>query len=277
MRPGETWTGIPLSPVGPTGATDSWAGEAPAKVMTTRPLLAGQSLLVIGGSSGIGLETARQGRQEGATVIITARDPERVHRAGIDLGASIAAFDATDFPRLERFFDELSTPVDHVLVTGPAPHDGSLVSDSVETARSDLDAHLVLPLQVARAAATAVRPEGTLIFIGCIDGGGSAAGTTLISGMTAALSVITKGLAFELAPVRVNLIAAGFVDTRHAADDLRDQLNSRREELTKQLPIRRVVSAADVAALALHLMTNTAVTGATFDIDGGQRLVSTIE
>ena len=95
--------------------------------------------------------------------------------------------------------------------------------------------------------------------------------------MTAALSVITKGLAFELAPVRVNLIAAGFVDTRHAADDLRDQLNSRREELTKQLPIRRVVSAADVAALALHLMTNTAVTGATFDIDGGQRLVSTIE
>jgi NAD(P)-dependent dehydrogenase (short-subunit alcohol dehydrogenase family) len=259
--------------VGPTGATDQSARDAPAKVMTTRPLLAGQSLLVIGGSSGIGLETARQGREEGATVIITARDPERVHRAGIDLGASIAAFDATDFQRLERFFDELSTPVDHLLVSGPAPHDGPLVSLSVESARADLDAHLVLPLQVARVAPTVIRPAGTLIFIGCIDGGHAVAGRTLISGMTAALSMITKGLAFELAPIRVNLIAAGFVDTPLAANALGDQLDSRREELTKKLPIRRVIGPTDVAALALHLMTNTAVTGATFDIDGGQQLV----
>ena len=89
---------------------------APAKP----PALAGQTLLVIGGSAGIGLETARLARAEGADLILTARDPARLQQAGLELGAtSIASFDATDFARLGRFFQELPGPVDHVLVTGP--------------------------------------------------------------------------------------------------------------------------------------------------------------
>ena len=84
---------------------------------------------------------------------------------------------------------------------------------------------------------------------------------------------MVKNLALELAPVRVNLIAAGFVDTPLSASLLGDQLDARRDELRATLPIRRVVGPADVAALALHIMTNTALTGATFDNDGGQQLV----
>ena len=80
-------------------------------------------------------------------------------------------------------------------------------------------------------------------------------------------------MALELAPIRVNLIAAGFVDTPLSASLLGDRLEERRNEAAK-LPIGRVVTAADVAALAVHLMTNTALTGATFDIDGGQQFVS---
>jgi NAD(P)-dependent dehydrogenase (short-subunit alcohol dehydrogenase family) len=82
-----------------------------------------------------------------------------------------------------------------------------------------------------------------------------------------------RNLALELAPIRVNLIAAGFVDTPLSAAILGDGLDARREELRTTLPIRRVVGPTDIAALAIHLMTNTAVTGATFDIDGGQQLV----
>jgi len=92
--------------------------------------------------------------------------------------------------------------------------------------------------------------------------------------LTAALPALTKNLALELAPIRVNLIAAGFVDTPLSAALLGDQLDARREQLRTTLPIRRVVGPADIAALAVHLMTNTAVTGATFDIDGGQQLVA---
>ena len=92
--------------------------------------------------------------------------------------------------------------------------------------------------------------------------------------MTAALPALTASLALEMAPVRVNLIAAGFVDTPLSAELLGDQLEQRRNQLRTALPIGRVVGPADVAALALHIMTNTALTGATYDIDGGQQFVA---
>jgi NAD(P)-dependent dehydrogenase (short-subunit alcohol dehydrogenase family) len=237
------------------------------------PELAGQTVVVIGGSSGIGLETARRARAEGADVILTARDPDRLRRVGLELGARTAAFDATDFERLGRFFDELPTPIDHVLVTGPGPYYAPLAEFDVEKARRDVDAHLLLPLQVARDAASKVRPGGTLLFMGGTGGRRTAAGLAFIAALTAALTAMTRNLALEVAPVRVNLIAAGFVDTPLSAALLGDQLDTRREQLRTTLPIRRVVGPADIAALAVHLMTNTAVTGATFDIDGGQQLV----
>src|SRR5215472_4930679 len=83
--------------------------------------LLGQTVVVIGGSSGIGLETARLARAKGADIILTARDPDRLHQAGLELGASIGAFDATDFGRLGRFFGAMPAPIDHLLVTGPGP------------------------------------------------------------------------------------------------------------------------------------------------------------
>jgi NAD(P)-dependent dehydrogenase (short-subunit alcohol dehydrogenase family) len=241
--------------------------------MSGKPELGGQTVVVIGGSSGIGLETARRARAEGARVILTARDPDRLHRVGLELGASVASFDATDFERLGRFFNELPAPIDHVLVTGPGPYYAPLAELDIEKARRDIEAHLLLPLQVARNAATKVRAAGTLIFMGGTGGRRTATGLALISALTAASPAMIKNIALELAPVRVNLIAAGFVDTPLSATILGDQLDARREQLRTTLPIRRVVGPADIAALAVHLMTNTAVTGATFDIDGGQQLV----
>jgi len=235
--------------------------------------LLGQTVLVIGGSSGIGLETARLARAQGAGIILTARDPDRLHRAGLELGASIAAFDATDFGRLGRFFDALPAPIDHLLVTGPGPSCAPLAGFDLDAARRDVDAHLLLPLQVARHAAGKVRPGGTLLFMGGTGGRRTAAGRSFIVALTSALPAMTRTLALEVAPVRVNLIAAGFVDTPLSAFLLGDQIDERRAQLRATLPIGRVVGAADIAALAVHLMTNTAVTGATFDIDGGQQLL----
>ena len=235
--------------------------------------LLGQTVLVIGGSSGIGFETARLARAKGADIILTARNPDRLHRAGLELEASIAAFDATDFDRLERFFDALPTPIDHLLVTGPGAYHAPLAQFDLDAARRQLDAHLLLPLQVARHAASKVRPGGTLLFMGGTGGRRTAAGLSLIAALMAALPALTKTLALEVAPVRVNLIAAGFVDTPPSASRPGDRIDERREQLRTTLPIGRVVGPADIAALAVHLMTNTAVTGATFDIDGGQQLV----
>jgi NAD(P)-dependent dehydrogenase (short-subunit alcohol dehydrogenase family) len=95
----------------------------------------------------------------------------------------------------------------------------------------------------------------------------------IVSAATAVLPPFTAALALALAPIRVNLIATGFVDTPLSASLLGDQIDNRRDELTSTLPIGRVVTGEDVARLALHLMVNTALTGGTYDIDGEQQFV----
>jgi NAD(P)-dependent dehydrogenase (short-subunit alcohol dehydrogenase family) len=239
------------------------------------PQLLGQTVVVIGGSGGIGLETARRARAEGARLILTGRNVERLQAAAGELEAlSISAFDADDPAALVRFFGELPDTIDHVMVTAGRPHYGRLLDMDLEQARRALDTHLLLMLAVARNAAHKVRPGGTLLFMGGVGGRRQSIGLGIVSTVTAALPALTASLALEIAPVRVNLIAAGFVDTPLSASLLGDDLDKRRSQLRATLPIRRVVTAADVAALAVHIMTNTALTGATYDIDGGQQLVS---
>ena len=235
--------------------------------------LRGQTVVVLGGSAGIGLETARHARAEGADVILTGRNPERLDKAASELGAlSTAAFDATDFGRLEQFFAELP-PIDHVMVTAGGPYYAPLAEMDFEQARQSVEQHLWLPLHIARNAVGKMRPGGTLVFMSGTGARRPTVGLALASVMTGGLPALAANLALELAPVRVNVIAAGFVDTPLSAALLGDALEDRRAQLRATLPIRRVVGPEDVAALAVHLMTNTALTGATYDIDGGQQLV----
>jgi NAD(P)-dependent dehydrogenase (short-subunit alcohol dehydrogenase family) len=237
--------------------------------------LAGQTVVVLGGSAGIGLETARAARAEGAEVVLAARNADRLRGAAQEVGArSSAAFDAADPEALERFFADLPTPVDHVMVTAGRPYYGPIADMDFAAARRSLDDHFWVAIHLARLATEAVRPGGTLVFMGGTGGRHTDIGLSVISAMTAAMPALVANLALEIAPVRVNLIAAGFVDTPLSAQLLADGLEERREQLRAGLPIRRVVQPEDVAALALHLMANDALTGATYDIDGGQQLLA---
>src|ERR1700682_5669819 len=118
------------------------------------PGLLGQTVVVIGASAGIGLETARRARAEGAKLILTGRNPEPLQRAASELDAlTTAAFDATDPAPLEQFFRDLPPTIDHVMVTAGRPHYGRILDMDFEQARRALDEHLLLMLQVARNAA----------------------------------------------------------------------------------------------------------------------------
>ena len=249
---------------------------APTAAPTGRePELLGQTVVLIGGSAGIGLETARRARQEGAEVVLTGRDPERLERAALDVDArSTAAFDADDAAALKRFFDGLPDPIDHVLVTAGGPRYVPLLEMNSADVREALSDHVVLGLEVARNARGKMRPGGCLLLMGGTGGRKISRELGIVSAATAVLPPFTAALALQLAPIRVNLIAAGFVDTPLSASLLGDGLEGRREELRATLPIGRVVGPDDVAALAVHLMTNTALNGATYDIDGGQQLVA---
>jgi NAD(P)-dependent dehydrogenase (short-subunit alcohol dehydrogenase family) len=239
------------------------------------PELVGQTVVVIGGSAGIGLETARRARAEGADIVLTGRTPERLKQAALELGAQgTVAFDANDPASLQKFFRDLPGAIDHVMVTAGGPHYGPILEMDVEQVRTALSAHMLLAIEVARNAAGKVRPGGTLLFMGGTGARRVGVGLGIASAITAAMPALTASLALELAPVRANLIAAGFVDTPLSASLLGAGLDARRDQLRARLPIRRVVGPADIAALAVHIMTNTALTGATYDIDGGQQLVS---
>jgi NAD(P)-dependent dehydrogenase (short-subunit alcohol dehydrogenase family) len=239
------------------------------------PELRAQTVVVIGGSAGIGLETARRARTQGANLILTGRNPEALQRAASELGAlRTAAFDATEPAALARFFRDLPTPIDHVMVTAGGPYYARLADLDRERAHRDFEEHTWLAIAVAQHAVGRVRPGGTLLFMGGTGGRRRGPGLSLIAAGTAALPALIANLAVEVAPIRVNLIAAGFVDTPLSASLLGDQLEDRRNQLRATLPIKRVVGPADVAALAVHIMINTALTGATYDVDGGQQLVA---
>ncbi|MCX5008903.1 SDR family oxidoreductase [Streptomyces sp. NBC_00638] len=248
--------------------TDGAAGGAQGR-------LAGQTVVVVGGSAGIGLETARQVRAAGGDLVLVARDAGRLERAADELHPlSTAAFDARDVEHLERFIGELPGQVDHVMVTAGSPSYTPIAELDLAKAAYDFGGRIAMMLAVARASREKVRAGGTLLFIGGTGGRRPALGMAVTGALTAALPALTANLALEVAPVRVNLIAAGFVDTPLSASLLGDQLDARRAELRETLPIGRVVGPEDVAALALHIMANGALTGATYDIDGGQQFVA---
>jgi NAD(P)-dependent dehydrogenase (short-subunit alcohol dehydrogenase family) len=238
------------------------------------PALLGQTVVVLGGSSGIGLETARSARTEGAQVVLTGRDPERLARAAADVGAARhAAFDAHDPDRLAAFLGSLPAPVDHIMVSAGGPYYAPLADMDVADACRHVADHLRLILEVARYAAGSVRPGGTLLFVSGTGARRPHVGIAVTALLTAGYPALAANLALELAPVRVNLVAPGFVDTPLSASLLGADLDERREQLRATLPIRRVVGPGDVAALAVHVMVNTALTGATFDVDGGQQVL----
>jgi NAD(P)-dependent dehydrogenase (short-subunit alcohol dehydrogenase family) len=234
--------------------------------------LTGRTVVVIGGTRGIGLEVARRARGTGAEVVVTGRDRGRLDDAAQELKPlRTAAFDATDEEALEGFLSDLRIPVDHIFVAAGAAYYAPLEEMDVERARRAFDQHVWLPLQVARQAS--VRPGGSLLLMTGTGARATGRGLSIMSTLAAGLHALIANLALELAPVRVNLIAAGFVDTPLSAELLGDDIEAYRAELRETLPVRRIVEPADIAALALHLMTNTAVTGATYDIDGGHQLL----
>jgi NAD(P)-dependent dehydrogenase (short-subunit alcohol dehydrogenase family) len=236
--------------------------------------LRGRTVLLIGGSAGIGLAAARRARSAGAEIILTGRNASRLAAAAADLDTRhFAAFDANDPDALAGFFRGLDRPIDHILVTAGGPSYKPMLQMNAQEVREALSGHALLGLEVARHAQSVVPPAGSLTLMGGTGGRRIDHRVGIVSAATALLPAFTAALALELAPIRVNLIAAGFVDTPLSASLLGSKLDERRAELQQKLPIGRVVTAEDVAALALHLMVNTALTGATYDIDGGQQYV----
>ena len=230
--------------------------------------LSGTNVIVIGGSSGMGLATAQLAREAGANVTIVSRSRERLQRAIRVLGdVEFKVADFTIESDVAAVFGGFPR-VDHVFVSAGSYFGANVMEADFDAFRSDVAQRLWGPLYVVRHAMPKMS-NGSITFLTGQLASRPAAGAAVTGAMHAALETLAKGLALELAPIRVNAVEAGTIDTP-AFGEYRDQVA---EEASKRLPVKRIGSAQEVAHAVLLLMTNEFMTGEIIHVDGGERFV----
>ncbi|HXZ87383.1 MAG TPA: SDR family oxidoreductase, partial [Candidatus Binataceae bacterium] len=230
--------------------------------------LANNTVVILGGSSGIGLATAKAARSEGAHVIITGRSRERLAAAEKELGGDIrtVALDVADEAGTRALFSEIDR-VDHVFITaGTVLFDPKLAPDTASI-HPALDMRFWGAFYAAKFAATKMRAGGSITFMSGTTAIRPLRGASVATASCGAVEAFARSLAVDLAPIRVNTIQPGLVDTPFL-----DVLGERRAaiiaEYSKRLPVGRPGRPEEIADAVLFLMKNAFVTGITLTVDG---------
>lgn len=231
-------------------------------------VLKGERFLVIGGSSGIGSAVARQAAEAGASVTIASRSKSKLDAALAALGPGAAArpIDTTDYSAVESFFAG-EAAWDHVVVSAAQTTSGPLRKSSLVDARATMESKFWGAYHVARAAK--VRDGGSLCFITGFRSVRPSANTVLQGAVNAALEALTRGLALELAPVRVNAVSPGLVATQMWSGMEETAREAMFVSVAERLPLRRIGNASDIANAVLFLACTPFSTGSTIVVDGG--------
>lgn len=240
-------------------------------------------VLIVGGSSGIGLALAERLLADGASVTIAGRSAQRLDAAARHLegarrpGSGRLRTSQVDIGREEQVRALLAGtgPLDHVVVTAAdvAGAYAPLPDFDVEAARAVLGTKLLGPWLVAKHAAGQLPPTGSITFTSGIAAYRPAAGSSMIASANGALEALARALAVELAPIRVNVVSPGWVDTPIWDTLAGDAKSERLAAMAARLPARRVGTPADLAAAYAAVLDNGFVTGTVVHVDGGHRLV----
>jgi len=228
-----------------------------------------KKVVVIGGSSGMGLSIAAAAAQAGAAVMIASRTESRLKAAAgkIESGVKWHAVDFTDEVSVKRLFD-FAGPIDHLVISGSAVRTGPLKELPVADAKSSMDSKFFGPYLAVKEAQ--VTPQGSIILFSGILSRRPDKGSPILAAVNAAVETLGKALAVELAPVRVNVISPGMTRDTGAYLGMPEQARENMfNAVAQSLPVKRVGLPADIASVAIELMSNTFITGAVIDVDGG--------
>jgi NAD(P)-dependent dehydrogenase (short-subunit alcohol dehydrogenase family) len=229
-------------------------------------ILAGKKVVVVGGSSGIGLSTAELAMREGAEVIIAARNADRLKAVADNLGAKAIPADVTSDESVANLFRSCGL-VDHVVVTAAQLRSGPFKTVAMEDVRATMEGKFWGAWRVARSAE--IRPGGSLTLVSGYLSIRPRPNSAIVGAANGAIESLARSLALELAPVRVNAVSPGIIDTpiRAAMPEA-----ARRDMLAKtaaSLPVGRVGVGEDIARQILAFMTIGFATGSIVYIDGG--------
>jgi NAD(P)-dependent dehydrogenase (short-subunit alcohol dehydrogenase family) len=228
--------------------------------------LTGKKVVVVGGSSGIGLATAELAKQEGAEVVIASRSAEKLDAAAKKLGVTAIPTDVTSDDSVASLFKQCGA-VDHVVVTAAQLKTGPFKAAAMDDVRATLEGKFWGAWRCARFSD--IRPGGSLTLVSGFLSIRPRPNSAIVGAANGALESLARSLAIDLAPARVNCVSPGIIDTpiRAAMPEA-----ARREMLAKiaaGLPVGRVGEAADIARQILAFMTNGFMTGSIVYLDGG--------
>src|SRR6516162_557870 len=232
------------------------------------------TVVVLGGSSGIGLATAKAARTEGARVIIAGRSEQRLLKAGAELGDAVrtVVLDVADENGTRSFFEELDH-LDHLFITAGALVNDSRLSPDTAALQPAIHTRFWGALYATKYGAPKMNGSGSITFMSGTAASRPIAGASVASASCGAVEAFARALAVDLAPIRVNAVQPGFVDTPLLATVLGPQRAEVLAATAARLPVRRVGTPEDIADAVLFLMKNGYVTGITLTIDGGGLLV----
>ncbi len=235
--------------------------------------LEGRDVVVIGGTSGIGLATATMAQEVGARVTVVGRDQARLAAAVEQLGqrARGVAFDVADEVAVQDLFGSLEH-VDHVALLAGSRVDGEIATLDTSTIQGPVNDRLWGALYVCRYAAPKMT-DGSITICTGVGVGRPRRGSAVVAAAAGASEILARAVAQEIAPIRVNVIRPGVVDTpllSRVAGERRDQMIASQ---AKRIPLGRIARPEEIAHAILFLMTNTYVTGTTLTVDGGVSLI----
>lgn len=236
------------------------------------------TIVIVGGSSGIGLGIAAAALANGADVVIVGRSSAKLEAAGQRLGGGhkvrrIAA-DMTREAEIARLFEEVGT-FDHLVSTaGTAPPNEPIGHTDMDFVRSFVDNKLNGAVMLAKHATASLRVGGSMTFTSGINKDRPPVpGGSVVSAIAGSFSYLARALALELAPTRVNVVSPGWVDTPMWDELVGEAKAGFFKDMAARLPSRRVATPQDVAPAYLYLMESEFTTGETIRIDGGHNLI----
>ena len=228
----------------------------------------GKRILIVGGGTGIGLRLAEQLIEQGAMVIIASRNIKKLQTIVVRLGnnASARQLDASDEQAVMEFFSELGQ-FDHLIVTIRPDHLTAPFRESIPAdSRSAFDAKFWGQYYLARYCLDTIATNGSIVFTSGIAAARGYSGFSCTAAINGAIESLTKSLAVELAPIRVNAVTAGFIE-RFADDEDRWQMV---QNLPARIPTKRLGTQAEAANAYIYLLQNRYTTGTILTVDGGE-------